>query len=155
MNDPEEVSLDRTVYTRRMTDEILDLYYRDSPRETPFPIIAEKVGVTNLKGLSDLIYTMSTGYSHNKVEGTKKRVRRDYRPTRYREDHSGRKWYPREDHALKLGMDPKGAGQTLRVPPCDIPFMAVILARSEAEVAARWEKLKNPLGLDGFGMGKK
>lgn len=153
MSKPDEVEIDRTVYTRRMIDKLLDLYFRDSPRAAPFSVIAKALGSRNLKGLEDMVYMTVSGYSSFKIEGTKKCERREYRPTRHREDRTGRVWYKREDDALRLAMDPKLAGQTKREPRCDIPYIAAVLARPEAEVAARWQKLSNPLNLVGFGLG--
>lgn len=150
MNREDEVRVDRTVYTLRMVDRLLDLYFRDCPRPMPYPDIAKELGCTNLKGLEDMVYMNVTGYSSFKIEGTKKCERREYKPTRYREDRSGRKWYKREDDALKLAMSPENAGQTKRVPRCDVAYIASVLSRPEAEVAKRLQLFVNPSGPQGF-----
>lgn len=134
----------RQHYTAEQIDIMLNLYFRDYPRPTPYPTIALHIGVTNAEGLDDLLWKVITGYGGKTATGP----RREYSRTEHRMDRTGWAWQARDDAALRAAL--AGDGQ-LRQPPCDFAYIAAVLARSVTEVEARWKEINTDiLGRKGF-----
>ena len=138
----------RNSHTETEVDLVLDLYFRDHRRPTPLARIAEVSGLVNENAVNCLLWRVCTGYGGNVAEC----MRRTYTPHPGRASRAGRWWWPREDAMLRNALE--GDGQ-LRQPPCDIAYIAAVLARPCAEVEERWAALKrDPLDREGFGLGK-
>jgi len=126
---------------------LIDMYFRDNPRPAPYPAIAEAMGrPTRESGLDDLLWKVVTGYGGNTATGPRRKIiRRTPRRVAYR---ATRKWWPREDNALRAAL--AGEGQR-RNPPCDIKYIATVLARTVTEVENRWTCINgDALGRRGF-----
>lgn len=133
-----------TRYTRPQVDMVLDGFFRDARRPRPLAIVAQDIGLDSHEGLDDLLWKVITGYGGRDPDGP----RRVYRPTLGRVWRGGWVWHGREDDALRAAL--AGEGQR-RQPPCDVAYVATVLQRTEAEVAARWAELQaDPLGRVGF-----
>lgn len=133
-------------YTDSQVDVLLDMYFRDSPRNAPWPAIATAMGVEcNQNALERLLWGVVTGYGGKDPEGP----RLEYVPTPARDVRTGRVWYSRETKCLGKAL--RGAGQQ-RNPPVDIRYIAAVLARTREEVSEKWEEMKNPTGMPGFGV---
>lgn len=132
-------------YNTKQVFLLLDLYFRAAPRQTPWPVIAAAMGdPAFVNGLDDLFWKIVTGYAGNQADGPRRVM------PRRTEHRAGRLWYVREDNALRAALG--GEGQR-RQPPCDVKYIANILARPVAEVQARWNELnKDKLGRSGFGL---
>jgi hypothetical protein len=126
-------------------DRLLNLYFRNQPRPAPWGDIAEAMQVEfNPVAHDRLLWGVVTGYPGNTAEGPRK----EYTPTSARIDRTGFVWYAREDKLVRAALG--GQGQR-RQPPCDVAFVARVLARPEAEVAERWAHLqKDALGREAF-----
>ncbi len=136
----------RQHYTDEMVDILLNEYFRDHARPTPYPTIAEIMGVSDHEGLNDLLWKVITGYNGREPRG----LRRCYEPTPKRINRTGWVWQAREDAALMLAL--RGEGQ-LRRPPCDTEYVAAVLGRSWAEVETHWNQMnEDVLGREGFGL---
>ena len=133
-------------YTDAHIDVLLDLYFRDAPRATPFPMIADAMELPGHEsGLDDLLWKVTTGYRGTKAHGP----RREYVSGAARPCRARMAWWPREDSTLRNAL--AGEGQE-RDPPCDVAYIAAVLARPVKEVAAHWASLRaDPLGRPGFG----
>lgn len=133
-------------YTDHQINTLLNLYFRNHQRPVPYPAIAVEMGVTSAEGLDDLVWKIITGYGGRDARGP----RRAFWAADNRVDRTGWPWYGREDNALRMAL--AGDGQ-LRRPPCDTRYVAAVLARTVAEVEARWAHLNaDPLGRKGFGL---
>lgn len=132
-------------YTDKQIDTLLDLYFRAGSRPAPWPMIADAMevprpsllpGTTN--PLERLLWGIVTGYTGSKPN-CKRRV---YKPTTARTDRTGWVYQQRENEAIRAALNGQGR---LREPPCDEDYIAAVLARSIAEIKARWEEM-NPVG---------
>jgi len=139
-------------YTSAQIDTLLNLYFRDHPRQTPWHQIAETVDAgVEPKQLKRLLWGIITGYSGHEADGP----RRGYIPTRLRTNRAGLPWYRREDDALLAALS--GEGQK-RQPPCDIWFITIILMRPAGETLLHWNEInpgRDKLNRTGFGLEKK
>lgn len=136
----------RQHYTGSQIDRLLNLYFRDHVRAAPYPVIAKELGLSSYDGLDDLIWKICTGYGGKDPKGP----RRAYTVAVGRLNRAGLQWQEREIKALRGAL--AGEGQ-LRQPPCDVAYVAAVLARPVAEVAAKWAALNgDPLGRKGFGI---
>ena len=135
------------LYTAEQVAALLDLYFRDHPRPTPFPTIADALGLPRKhEGLDDLLWKLITGYAGREADGR----RRFYAPAAGRQSRVGQPWHPREEAALRAAL--AGEGQR-RHPPVDVAYIAAVLARAVEEVVTRWELIRDPIGRTGFGLG--
>lgn len=132
-------------YTKQQIDTMLNMYFRDHKRPTPWPAVAQAIGVecTDI-ALYRAVWGVFTGYGEHEQNG----ARRVYEPTALREPRAGWVWFDREDVALRDALE--GEGQT-RKPPVDIQYIASVLARPISEVEARWHKIGPAMGRTGFG----
>ena len=134
-------------YSDLQIDTMLNMYFRNHQRPAPWRQIAEAMGPDiEPKPLERLLWGLITGYRRD----GKRRV---YTPTFLREDRARWPWYQRETDALQAALS--GEGQR-RQPPCDIPYIAGVLARrSLSEVSHMWNVIHvDSLGRTGFGLEK-
>lgn len=135
-----------TRYTDKQLDTLLNEYFREGARARPYPAIAVAMGVSNPKALDDLVWKIVTGYAGNNAAGP----RRVYVATANRRSRAGAAWTKRDDDALRAALT--GEGQQ-RKPPCDLAYIADVLARPVEEVDAHWKQISgDPLGRPGFGL---
>jgi len=138
-------------YSNRQYHMVIALYFRNHPtRPVPWPAIAEAVGCPDqVKGVSDLLWKLTTGYHGTDPDGPRRAA--IWRPSNMRYHRAGMPWHKREDDALRDAL--AGEGQR-RKPPCDVPYIAAVLARTENEVRERWTAVGgDPLEREGFGLG--
>jgi len=134
-----------TKYTDEQTYTLIDLYFRDHRREAPWPIIAQTMGVDNPGALDELLWKIVTGYKGKDPDGPRRVFKRPIKSRWYRKQ---RHWYKRENDALVAAL--MGKGQK-RDPPCDIAYIATVLARAVDEVKDQWKCINgHPLGCKGF-----
>lgn len=122
-------------YTDEQIDTMLNIWFSNSiPSGSIWEHIAKCMGSSNhVAGISILLWKIVTGYVGHYPD-TRRRV---YEPTILRISRVGKPWNNREERALFSGF--VGEGKR-RLPPCDIRYMAAVLARSEEEVFHHLEK---------------
>lgn len=133
-------------YSNEQVIILLDNYFRDAYRPAPFEAISDKMGVTNSStAISRLLWGVVTGYGG--ACDLTLRLAPEW-PKGAERCRSGRRWWTREDHALRNAL--AGEGQR-RKPPLTVAYIATVLARTEEEVELRWEEInKDALGRKGF-----
>ena len=133
-------------YSDTQIDTILNLFFRDHIKPTPWKDVGQAIGEDmTVKELYRVIWGRVTGYNGHDARGP----RLVYKRTILREDRTGRLWHRREIDAMKAALE--GAGR-LRQPPCDVVYIAAVLARPEKEVAEMWALFsRDELDREGLG----